>query len=353
MTMNRKKVVFALGMAVFMLHIASAQDVLLVPNGALPRAGALSSDNVQKFSLNTGTHLGVFASSTDEFGADNGKGILDDPSDVVIGPDSLVYVSFIETWSGGNNGGVARFNQDGSYHDLFLDFDPGGNAANHVTDPAGLAFDANGYLYVTDPGIDYAVRRYDSSGTLDVSYDFGERGNPAPRDIVRIGNNMVVNGKSNDSLYRHFDIDTGSTGTVTVDNGWIHGMTLTDEGDLFSISAPNDNDGDQDIALWDNPLSGVGSVTPSFAADDSTGSVAFGIFYHDSELLVHDGTEGKIRVFDATTGAEQTPLVDDTDLLAGSAWGMAVIPEPGTLSLVFGALAIALWRGTGLARARC
>jgi DNA-binding beta-propeller fold protein YncE len=82
-----------------------------------------------------------------------GTGGLDQPADLIFGPDGDLYVSSQST-----NEAVLKFDGNGAFLGTFVTPDEGG-----LVDPRGLAFDQDGRLYVADIG-NNTIHGYDSTG---------------------------------------------------------------------------------------------------------------------------------------------------------------------------------------------
>jgi hypothetical protein len=300
-------------------------DVLLVPNGILNGG----SNNILKYDLATGASLGVFASSGDDLGADNGKGVLNNPTDITLGPDGKVYVTFAESWTNDGSspkGGVARFHRDGTYEGLIVDFDispPTGT----FREPTGITFGSNGKMYI---GHTDGVMRYAPDGTFENNIDTG-----VPRDIQAHGDRIYFQGptQSGDFGYiSYIDVNTGfvtNTSTSTSPD-FLHGFASDVDNDrLYMLAGTSD----QKVALWQTPT--TGSFDPTFVefGRPATSVWAFGFLYHNDKLYLNTGQNGDIEMYDATSGLSLGNLVEDDPNLNRRSWGMVVIPIPELSSL--------------------
>ena len=100
---------------------------------------SFASDRVGRYELSSGDYLGPYQ---------EGVG-LDSPLAARIGPDGLVYVA-----SEGSNE-ILRYNQDGSFVDVFVSAGAGG-----LDNPTGMTWAANGDMYVPSFAND-SIIRYD------------------------------------------------------------------------------------------------------------------------------------------------------------------------------------------------
>lgn len=86
---------------------------------------------------------------------------LNNPTDVIVGPNGVIYVS-----EGHSNsrppGRISMFGQDGSFIGSFGSF---GAEEGQFRTPHGLAFDSRGRLYVADRG-NSRIQVFDQSGTF-------------------------------------------------------------------------------------------------------------------------------------------------------------------------------------------
>lgn len=122
----------------------NAVGLAWAPDGNLLVASAWTND-VKKYDKNTGAYLGSFAS---------GHG-LNVPNQIIIGPDSNLYVASSGITSGVSS--VLRFNATtGAFIDAFVPAGSGG-----LNKPYGLAFGPDGNLYVSSQP--NTVKRYNGT----------------------------------------------------------------------------------------------------------------------------------------------------------------------------------------------
>jgi len=322
-------------LAALVLCCASAvyADILLVPNGGVNSPGP---DNILKYDLATGASLGVFASAADDFGADNGKGVLQNPTDIAIGPDGKVYVTYTKGWDnttnpGNGKGGVVRFVADGTYDGLIVDFDTS-NPGTAVKSTTSVTFGSDGLMYV---GHQRGVKQYTTDGTF--QQDVFTTGTNAfvGRDVMALGEKIYFFNEPAVGTLKiaYYDVvtDTANADSGNATIGFPQGLAADSANDrLFALGSTQS--GNQNIALWDSPT--IGTFDNSHAAFAQSGPGALGMLFWEGKLYVHDGANGNIRILDAATGADEGFLVSGDPNLSDRAWGLAVIPEPSTFAVI-------------------
>jgi sugar lactone lactonase YvrE len=125
--------------------ISNLNELLVLPDGSVLVANRLP-DVILRFAAD-GTPWG-----TDGIFIDSSTG-LDDPRQMALGPDGLLYVAVRRS----NDGAVMRFDPaDGSLIDTFVEQNAGG-----LGNASGLAFGPDGNLYVSTTAGGGKINRYD------------------------------------------------------------------------------------------------------------------------------------------------------------------------------------------------
>ena len=333
---------FILGCACLIVLAGTAFGASITsPTLLVPNANRDGSNSILLYDVRTGAYEGVFAAASDDFGDDNGKGVLQNPNDIALGPDGKVYVTFCESWNSGGKGGVARFLQDGTYDGLIVDFDAA-NPGDEVLDTTAVTFGQDGMMYV---GHVFGVKRYSVDGVFDADI-FSPQGGLV-RDVHAAGAGVYFqtdySGTAKEGSLGLYNTGTGTLLTnQQTTSGHMHGIGSAPSGDpyvgweIYIIGGPDDTDGDQDIARWEMPISGT--YTQDWASfPEQTNGSALGVTYYEGNLYIHDGNNGDIRIHDAVTGAPVGDgfLVENDSRFVGAGWGMIVlVPEPATLVLL-------------------
>lgn len=240
------------------------------------------TNNILKYNLATGAYAGVFASG------------LFEPTGMVIGPDGKVFVI--------NNGksirSVVRYNTDGTNQQTFAS-DP--LMAPLMTD---LAFDANGKLYIANPG-GSNVLRCDTDGSNVVIFASGE-GLISP-NAVRIGNDgkLYVSDDSALNIAR-WNID-GTFDQVFVYGVISYGFVQDSNGDWYigtttlkSVFQYDSSGTVRGLFATAGGLEAPGGLAfgpegSLYACNTGGGIGAYGLWSFGSSVLKYSGTSGAIE----------------------------------------------------------
>ena len=242
-----------------------------------------TGDSIYRFAPTTGAFLEEFAT---------GDG-LNDPIELVIGPDGNLYVS------GEFSDNVLRYNAvTGAFIDEFVVANSGG-----LNSPGGLTFGSDGNLYVASFRND-KVLRYDGttgafidefvtagSGGLDRAYGllFGPDGNLY---VNSYNNNQVLRYDGMTGAFIDEFVSAGSGGLSTPEQ-----MIFGPDGNLYIASF------DTNEVLRYNGSTGLfmdAFVTAGLGGLDKTTGLAFG---PDGNLYVADLQDGVIIRYNGDTGA--------------------------------------------------
>lgn len=242
-----------------------------------------ADNSVLRFAATTGAFLQEFAT---------GQG-LDDPIDVIVGPDGNLYVS------GDASQDILRYNATtGAFIDTFVASGTAGLGAAE-----GLAFGPDGNLYVADYVNDRVMRFDGNSGAyIDNFVATASGGLNTPYGLLfGPDGNLYVNSFTDDYVLR-FD---GSTGAfidefVSAAAGGLsfpEEMVFGPDGNLYIASLNTDS-----VLRFDGTTGAfIDDFIPSGSAglDDSAG-LAFG---PDGNLYVSDNQHGAVHRYDGITGA--------------------------------------------------
>ena len=176
--------------------------------------GNTAADNVVAYSQNSGKYLGEFISAD--------SGLLDSPDAIVVGPDSMLYVS---TGTSLANSAILRFDWDGNYLGVFA-------SGGGMLRPYGYAWGPDGMLYVASFLSDQILRYNGVTGAFVDVFAQGDAlpdGLNGPDDIafgpdgmlyITTQGSVAVNGSPTfpglPSQVLRYDISTGA-GEVFVD----------------------------------------------------------------------------------------------------------------------------------------
>ena len=203
-------------------------DLVLGPDGNL-YVGSKLGDSILRYDAATGELLGTFVAT--------GSGGLDGPQGLLLGPDGNLYVTSRLTDE------VLRFNgTTGAFIDEFVTAGSDG-----LDDPVELALGADGNLYVSSRYTDEILRYDGTTGTaLGAFTTAGSGGLNSPHDLVfGPDDNLYVASQATLSVLRY----SGITGAfidefVTSGSGGltdpVH-MVFGPDGDLYVGSALNDS----------------------------------------------------------------------------------------------------------------
>ena len=217
---------------------------------------------------------------------------LDNPRDVVIGPDGYLYVASLLTDS------VLRY--DGTTGDLVDEFIAPGSGG--LDSPQSLAFDSDGDLYVCSYATDSVIRYDGTTGTLiDEFIASGSGGLDGPMDIV-FGSDgaLYVSSYLGDSVLR-YDATTGGfvDEFVNSSGGGLdspQGIAFDSSGNLCVSSYTSDS-----VLRYDGE---TGALIDEFVAAGSGGlnGPRDLVFHTDGMLYVNNYVGDSVLRFDGTTG---------------------------------------------------
>ena len=204
------------------------KDLIFGPDGNLYVIGGLS-DNVVRYDATSGELLGTFVTA--------GSGGLDGPQDLLFGPDGNLYVTSRLTNE------VLRYNgATGAFIDAFITAGSDG-----LDDPGYLTFGVDGNLYVSSNNTN-EVLRYDGTtgAALGAFVTQGNGGLDQPNDLAfGPDGNLYVVGLGNEGVLR-FDGTSGAfiDTFVTSGSGGLDdpvGLVFGPDGDLYVASALGDS----------------------------------------------------------------------------------------------------------------
>ena len=247
------------------------QNDLLVPG--------YGTDDIHRFDANTGTHLGQFGSLGDG---------LDDPYELVVGPDGNIYVS------GTNSNSVLRYTADGTFIDEFVSTGSGG-----LSEPIGLAFGPDGNLYVSSYNT-AEILRFDGATGAPLG-SFASNPSLAGPMAMTFGadGNLYVAGFESHNVVR-FDGATGAFIDVFVTSGSgglssPEDLTFGPDGNLY-VTSPTSNS----VLRFDGTS---GASLGTFASGGGLSGATGLAFAPDGLLYVASYHTDDVVRFDATTGA--------------------------------------------------
>ncbi len=258
------------------------QNELVIPS--------FTTDKLFRFEATTGDFVQAFAT------ADG----LDDPIEVIAGPDGNLYVS------GETSDDILRYDAStGVFVDIFVTAGSGG-----LDEPGGMAFGPDGHLYVAN-GLGDGVLRYDGNtgAFIDAFVTPGSGGLDQPYSLTfgPDGHLYVASFTTHEVL--RYDGQTGtfigqfvSPGSGALDTP--EQMTFGPDGNLYITSFATNNvlryDGGTGAFIDAFVTAGLGGLT------QPTGLV----FGPDGNLYVGDFANGLIRRYDGNTGAFIDDYVD-------------------------------------------
>lgn len=270
-----------------------ATDLLIGPDGLLYVAG-LNTNNVERFDPSSNTFVDTFIS--------NGLGGLDTATGLAFGVDGNLYVSSQNTDS------ILRFNGlTGAFIDTFVTAGSGG-----LADPNGIAFGTDGNLYVAGETSN-AIHRYDGT-TGEYLDDFvPNAGGPNGPAMFTFGpdGNLYVTAKLDNNVMRY----DGLTGAlidefVAAGAGGLNasnGISFAPDGNLYVSSEGSNSvlrfDGlngnyiDEFIPAGTNGLNGprdfVFSVSHQVGVSNASGTTAMDdSFATDEETMLNVSPDG-------------------------------------------------------------
>ena len=250
------------------------QNDLLVPSWT-------GSDTVLRFG-DGGTSGGAFGAGTG----------LDDGVEILAGPDGYLYVS---GWTSGN---VLRYATDGTFVDEFV---PSGTPG--LVNAAGMAFGADGHLYVVSAGTSSVLRFDGTTGAyLDTFVASGSGGASSPLGITfGPDGNLYLGCRGPDQVLR-FDGRTGAYlgSFVALGPNQLSApedITFGPDGHLYVA-----NYGNSSVTRYDGT---TGAYLDTFVTSGSDGLLgAAGLaFGPDGQLYVASQDSHEIKRYDGVTGA--------------------------------------------------
>jgi streptogramin lyase len=196
-----------------------------------------------------------------------GTGVLNDPTDLIFGPDNQLYVCSY------GNSRIVRINVDSNTTSTFIEAGSGG-----LSGPASLIFGPNGNLFVASRGTSSIIQYDGTTGALIGTF-----------------------------------VATGSGGLTNP-----YGLVFGPNGDLFVTSSNNT------VLEY---LGADGSFVKTFVASGSGGlnSPRGLAFMADGDLLVNSLGSSDVLQYDGTTGAFTKIFNDDND--PNSPWGIRIGPN--------------------------
>lgn len=188
--------------------VSKPQDIVFLEDQGVLLVSNLSTNNINKFDIETGGSMGSFATG------------LSQPTRIDIGPDGLLYVA---PWGGGV---VKRFQLDGTFVDDFTTIG--------IIESIGLAWDSDNNLYVASFNSGNGngfVRKFSPSGEdlgLFISSNLS-----GPTDIwFDDAGNLFVNDWAGNSVKR-FDSDGNFLGVFISNVSQPEGVAILDDGSIL------------------------------------------------------------------------------------------------------------------------
>lgn len=261
-------------------------------------------DSIRRYDANNGSFIGTA-----------GKGKLDGPLGLALGPDSSVYVTSELT------GSIEKFQSTGGWSSRF---------STAVT-PTSIAFDSTGNSYVSQFESD-SVTKYDSSGTLVGEFISSGSGGLNGPDLGAVfgpdGNFYVPSFYSNEVL--KYDGKTGAFISKFITGISQPRQILWKDGKVY-VSSDNGNK----VMRYDAI---TGATIDTFVTSGLGGlNGAVGMAFYQDSLYVASSRNNRILKYNATTGAFQGSLI--TSGLNGPV-GILIVPEPGTCVTILGCIAV-------------
>ncbi len=240
-------------------------------------------DSIFRFEETTGAFLEEFAT---------GDG-LDDPIDVIIGPDGNLYVN------GEGSDNVLRYNAvTGVFIDEFVSAGSGG-----LDSPGGMAFGPDGNLYVASWASDSVLRFDGTSGAFIDDFVTSGSGGLGRAYSLTFGpdGNLYVNSRDDDQVFRYSGttgafidevVSTGSGGLSTPEQ-----MVFGPDGNLYVTSF-----GTNEVLRYNGTTGAFidDFVTAGLGGLNKPAGLAFG---PDGNLYVTDYQDAVILRYNGTTGA--------------------------------------------------
>jgi streptogramin lyase len=296
--------------------------LVAIASGSAPYAGNplkflvgnATNNSILKYDGITGALLGVFVQP--------GSGGLNNPQNVIFGPDGNVYVS---SWG---NGSVLRYDgNSGAFIDAFVPSGTGG-----LSNPDQLAFGPDGNLYVSDR-FSASIFRYNGStgAFIDIPISDGRLGG-------FVGFTFGPDGKIYANEYNgHFDVlrcDPATHTCAVFASGHslvsASGITFGPDGNLY-VSGINSGN----VVRYDGT---TGSFIDVFVPTGRGGLVRgadYLIFGSDGNLYVNSQATHNTLRYDGTTGA----FLDDFAAESGQGLpkGLAFVPTQHHAVVAFSA----------------
>jgi sugar lactone lactonase YvrE len=336
-------------------ELLEPRGLLFGPDGAL-YASSSGTNSILRFDITTGALLGVFVSSDPQL-----NGGLAHPTGLAFGPDGNLYVTSFDT-----NSLLLYNGTTGAFISTLVADDPATpnvDESNGLVEPVGLAFGADGNLYVSGYSSS-SVRRYDPAGMFLGVFVADNPGSPginesgglllAPELIFGPDGALYVSSFGNHRILRYdgatggfIDVFAPNRGGLTdIQGGQLAnpvGMAIGPNGTLYVSSFNTNSIQNYDVT--------TGAFIAPFVADDPTtldideSGGLFGpttlLFGPDAngdgsaDLYVGSFNTNAVKRFDSATGAfiddfvaddPATLDVDESGGLSGPA-GLIIGPD--------------------------
>ncbi|MDX8403484.1 MAG: NHL repeat-containing protein [Mariprofundaceae bacterium] len=237
--------------------------------------------------------------SQGRFKLEFGRGLLERPAGIGIGPDDALWVTDFDQDK------IFRFNSEGK---LLASWGKAGDRPGELDSPADIAVDSRGFIYVVDE-YHHKVQKFSDDGTFILAW--GKKGKV---NVVRSALNFLMPGGHNGEFYYPSRIAIAPNDHVYISDAYNNRVQVFDSHGLFIQSIGG-------MGLW-----GGRFRISSGLAIDSGGSLFVADFYNNriqhfdakgNYLAAWGGEKGKSGYFNGPTGVA---ITSDGSILVAD-WG--------------------------------
>ena len=227
---------------------------------------------------------------------------LDNPVDVEIGPDGLIYAT------GFVSDDIRRYDAaTGAFVDVFVSTNSGG-----LDGPARMAFGPDGHLYVTSLNTNEVLRYDGAAGTFLGAFVTAGSGALSNPDGIAFGadGNLYVSSDANGKILRYDGVSGAFIDTfVTTGTTAYTGLTFGPDGHLYvsdtGLNKVQRFDGTTGNKIDDFVTAGSGGIAGAAGLGFGSDGYLYVVGFYSDNVLRYDATDGSFvdEFISSSTGA--------------------------------------------------